>query len=600
MSTTVTQQQPSTTTSSTATTNGIILQSSQASTSNAPPPATTSASTSTSSQPTTAAATTAASTTSTTIQPERSSSTDSNGFPVKDSDAIKLFVGQIPRNLEEKDLKHLFESFGKIFEFTILKDKYTGMHKGCAFLTYCHRDSAINCQNALHDKKTLPGMNRAMQVKPADSEDRPASPRASDDKKIFVGMLSKSQGEEEVKALFGPYGKIEEITVLRGADGVSKGCAFVKFSQSSEAIKAITSLHGSRTMPGASSSLVVKLADTEKERQLRRMQQMASQLGLLNPMLASQLSVYAQYPQIGTSPAQAQQPQAQIIPQQVVVQQQQVPAQQVAAAQFQPQFSQQQQLAAAAAAGFMPIPSSASLAVAQQQQNQAAAAHNNGLLAIANGVQNPALVALQAQLQAGGLNGFQGLTPQQCVAVSVASSQQQQQNDMAAAMAAAINAQQNAANNFAALQNGGHHSLAGQSVSPMLGTAGFDQPGAAANVYNQAIQQALAVQQAQSLFPGIQQKEISVPGPEGSNLFIYHLPQEFGDAELMQMFIPFGNVISSKVFIDRATNQSKCFGFVSFDNAASAMAAIQAMNGFQIGMKRLKVQLKRPRNDRPY
>ncbi|XP_040192006.1 CUGBP Elav-like family member 4 isoform X15 [Rana temporaria] len=482
-------------------------------------------------------------------------------IPMKDHDAIKLFIGQIPRNLDEKDLKPLFEEFGKIYELTVLKDRFTGMHKGCAFLTYCERESALKAQSALHEQKTLPGMNRPIQVKPADSESR------GEDRKLFVGMLNKQQSEDDVRRLFEAFGNIEECTILRGPDGNSKGCAFVKYSSHAEAQAAINALHGSQTMPdaetvllsmmhnhapgfaarcqlpGASSSLVVKFADTDKERTMRRMQQMAGQMGMFNPM-AIQFGAYGAY-------AQA------LMQQQAAI------------------------MASVAQGGYLnPM---AAFAAAQMQQM--AALNMNGLAAAPMtptsggstppGITAPAVPSIPSPI---GVNGFTGIPPQA-----------NGQPAAEAVFANGIHPYPEIPLQWIKSQSPTAADPLQQAYAGVQQYAGPAYPAA----YGQISQ---AFPQPPPMIPQ-QQRE----GPEGCNLFIYHLPQEFGDAELMQMFLPFGNVISSKVFVDRATNQSKCFGFVSFDNPASAQAAIQAMNGFQIGMKRLKVQLKRPKDaNRPY
>ncbi len=62
-------------------------------------------------------------------------------------------------------------------------------------------------------------------------------------------MLSKTATEEDVGRMFEPYGTVEEVTVLRDKEGVSRGCAFIKFASRQQAQAAINKMHGSQVMP---------------------------------------------------------------------------------------------------------------------------------------------------------------------------------------------------------------------------------------------------------------------------------------------------------------------------------------------------------------
>ena len=53
-------------------------------------------------------------------------------------------------------------------------------------------------------------------MKPADTENR-------NERKLFVGMVSKKFSESDVRVMFNSFGTIEECTVLRDTNGVSKG-----------------------------------------------------------------------------------------------------------------------------------------------------------------------------------------------------------------------------------------------------------------------------------------------------------------------------------------------------------------------------------------
>ncbi|KAM8970179.1 CUGBP Elav-like family member 1 isoform 8-T14 [Sarcophilus harrisii] len=409
-----------------------------------------------------------------------------------DLDAIKMFVGQVPRSWSEKDLRELFEQYGAVYEINVLRDRSQNppQSKGCCFVTFYTRKAALEAQNALHNMKILPGMHHPIQMKPADSEKN----NAVEDRKLFIGMISKKCNENDIRVMFSSFGQIEECRILRGPDGLSRGCAFVTFTTRAMAQTAIKAMHQAQTMEGCSSPIVVKFADTQKDKEQKRM--------------AQQL---------------------------------------------------------------------------QQQMQQISAASVWGNLAGLNTLGPQYLALLQQTASSGNLNTLGSLHPMGGL------NAMQLQN--LAALAAAASAAQNTPSGTNALTT---------SSSPLsvLTSSGSSPSSSSSNSVNPMASLG-ALQTLAGATAGLNVG--SLAGPEGANLFIYHLPQEFGDQDLLQMFMPFGNVVSAKVFIDKQTNLSKCFGFVSYDNPVSAQAAIQSMNGFQIGMKRLKVQLKRSKNDsKPY
>lgn len=90
-------------------------------------------------------------------------------------------------------------------------------------------------------------------------------------------------------------------------------------------------------------------------------------------------------------------------------------------------------------------------------------------------------------------------------------------------------------------------------------------------------------------------------GPDGANLFIFHIPNHFTNLDMYQIFCPYGNLLSVRIMVEKDSGRSRGFGFVSYDNLDAAALAIKELNGFAIGNKRLKVQHKqiRPSEQQP-
>ncbi|KAL0037421.1 hypothetical protein WJX79_007127 [Trebouxia sp. C0005] len=228
----------------------------------------------------------------------------------------KIFVGQVPRDITEEQLAPLFEECGEVLHLNILRTQ-KGQSSGCAFVQFrkwAEAESAIDRHNA---KTVLPGAEVPLVVKFADARKKDgfangikrgilpdpwqdskrqlaggmpdaflqgqmgmeglanvlgaygAMPRqqrmgsgganeVSNQWKLFVGQLPPEATEADLWAVFSPVGEILELYVLRGPNGLSRGCGFITYANKFLAQQAIMSNNGKQM---GSKVLVVKFAD---------------------------------------------------------------------------------------------------------------------------------------------------------------------------------------------------------------------------------------------------------------------------------------------------------------------------------------------------
>ncbi len=81
------------------------------------------------------------------------------------------------------------------------------------------------------------------------------------------------------------------------------------------------------------------------------------------------------------------------------------------------------------------------------------------------------------------------------------------------------------------------------------------------------------------------------------SLYVGNLPYTTTNAELEALFTPFGKVDRVQVVFDRESGRSRGFGFVEMPDQLEADAAIERLNGSDMGGRALAVNIAKPRQE---
>jgi len=185
----------------------------------------------------------------------------------------KLFVGNLDDTSVEDDMRVLFSPFGAIKEIVMLKTR-DGKSKRSCFIKYFYKKSANAAIAALNSKVKDKNSNKELAIRYAEGKSNafgmPATHSFDSNRKdygstqseykLFVGNLDETSNKEDMQSLFGTYGAIKEVIMLKSNEGKSKRSCFIKYNTREAALSAIAGLNGKIRDKNSSKEIAIRFA----------------------------------------------------------------------------------------------------------------------------------------------------------------------------------------------------------------------------------------------------------------------------------------------------------------------------------------------------
>ncbi|XP_023086206.1 probable RNA-binding protein 23 isoform X4 [Piliocolobus tephrosceles] len=166
----------------------------------------------------------------------------------EERDARTVFCMQLAARIRPRDLEDFFSAVGKVRDVRIISDRNSRRSKGIAYVEFCEIQS-VPLAIGLTGQRLL-GVPIIVQASQAEKNRLAAMANnlqkgSGGPMHLYVGSLHFNITEDMLRGIFEPFGKIDNIVLMKDSDtGRSKGYGFITFSDSECARRALEQLNG--------------------------------------------------------------------------------------------------------------------------------------------------------------------------------------------------------------------------------------------------------------------------------------------------------------------------------------------------------------------